>query len=137
MPEEPHAIFVYGTLQRGGEREGCWPRAPLRIAPARLRGALYDLGPYPALLPGDDWVQGELWEIANDDWDVTLQVLDEVEGYARQSDDLYVRQLGSCVDEQEVARSAYVYLYADAAALTEAQRVQPDADGVCRWRSGR
>jgi gamma-glutamylcyclotransferase (GGCT)/AIG2-like uncharacterized protein YtfP len=133
---EPHAIFVYGTLRRGGEREGCWPHAPLCVRSAKLRGALYDLGPYPALLPGDDWVRGELWEIADADWDHTLQVLDDVEGHAQQPDDLYVRQLASCVDDDGVTHAAYVYVYADRRALTETRRIRPDADGACCWTPG-
>jgi gamma-glutamylcyclotransferase (GGCT)/AIG2-like uncharacterized protein YtfP len=53
-------VFVYGTLQRGGVRERCWPRKPIYVEVARVRGALYDLGPYPALVEGSDFVAGEL-----------------------------------------------------------------------------
>ncbi|MEZ6089069.1 MAG: gamma-glutamylcyclotransferase family protein [Pirellulaceae bacterium] len=74
-------IFVYGTLKRGECRQACWPRPPLRVDNAFVRGLLYDLGPYPALVPGDDWVMGEVWTIAAADRTSTLAVLDEIEGY--------------------------------------------------------
>ena len=75
-------IFVYGTLKRGECRQDCWPHQPVRVQEAFVRGLLYDLGPYPALIAGDDWVLGEVWTIAAADRLRTLDVLDKIEGYA-------------------------------------------------------
>ena len=72
-------LFVYGTL-----RAGCWNDIA-RIAPsaryvahARLRGRLYDLGTYPALLPdaAAGWVTGELYAVPADAW-APLDALEE------------------------------------------------------------
>jgi gamma-glutamylcyclotransferase (GGCT)/AIG2-like uncharacterized protein YtfP len=86
MQVGPLAIFVYGTLQRGQVRERCWPRPALRVEPATVRGWLFDLGPYPALVvpaAGEvaDTIAGELWHVAADDLEVTLAALDRIEGF--------------------------------------------------------
>lgn len=87
----PH-IFVYGTLCRGQCRQSCWPREPVSITRAFVRGRLFDLGPYPAMLPGDDWVRGERWTLREADMAETLRVLDAIEGFGQGGDaDLYRR----------------------------------------------
>lgn len=74
-------LFVYGTLRRGGSNDIA------RIAPAarfagmaRVRGRLYDLGAYPALLleasDGAGWVVGELYAIPYHEWPA-LDALEE------------------------------------------------------------
>jgi gamma-glutamylcyclotransferase (GGCT)/AIG2-like uncharacterized protein YtfP len=64
-------LFVYGTLRRG-----CWNDIA-RIAPtasyagkAQLRGRLFDLGTYPALLLDGqaDLADGELYRVPADAW---------------------------------------------------------------------
>src|SRR5262245_21694837 len=106
-----HHIFVYGTLRRGQCREHCWPQRPVRIEEATIRAALSDLGPYPAIGAGDDVVRVELWEIAEDQLEETLRVLDEVEGYSQDGNDLYVRRLVACHlrDGREVEVWTYYY----------------------------
>lgn len=73
-------LFVYGTLRRGGSNDIA------RLAPsarfsgtARIRGALFDQGAYPAMMldPESGWVIGELYEVAPPDWRV-LDTLEEV-----------------------------------------------------------
>ena len=56
MSITPILVFVYGTLKRGEARARLWPRKPQAVEPATVRGTLYDLGDYPALVPGDDTV---------------------------------------------------------------------------------
>jgi gamma-glutamylcyclotransferase (GGCT)/AIG2-like uncharacterized protein YtfP len=133
MPSEPTAIFVYGTLQRGQCRERCWPRAPLRIEEATVQGAIYDLGPYPALAPGDDCVVGELWHLAEADMPVTLRELDRVEAFYGRADDLYQRVTIRC-QTPAGALVAWTYRYARTSDLKPAQRIAPEATtGQCRW----
>jgi gamma-glutamylcyclotransferase (GGCT)/AIG2-like uncharacterized protein YtfP len=72
-------IFVYGTLKRGQCREKCWPLQPLQIRQAWTLGKLIDLGPYPALLEGNDRIHGELWSFKECDIAWVRQVLDKVE----------------------------------------------------------
>ncbi|MFM9068436.1 MAG: gamma-glutamylcyclotransferase [Planctomycetota bacterium] len=144
------AVFVYGTLKRGELRGGRWPRAALRIQPAWVVGELYDLGPYPALLPHQNTeapaqqvlaqrVLGELWELAPADMPETLRVLDDIEGYRNKADDLYERHLidvhcgtGTNPDEQELKR-AFTYFYARRSELQAGQRIVPDDQGWCSW----
>ena len=72
-------LFVYGTL-----RANCWndiariqPRA-VHVADARVRGTLYDLGTYPALLldQAADRAAGELYRVPADAWE-PLDALEE------------------------------------------------------------
>lgn len=79
-------FFVYGTLKRGQCRQVCWPRAPRKVSAAWTLGRLFDLGPYPAMLPAigppgtAPRVLGEIWEFAPEYVDEVIRVLDEIEG---------------------------------------------------------
>jgi gamma-glutamylcyclotransferase (GGCT)/AIG2-like uncharacterized protein YtfP len=132
MSSAPTAIFVYGTLKRGQERERCWPRRPIAVELATVCGAIFDLGPYPALVEGDDTVAGELWQFAPDDMPATLAALDQVEEFAGKPDDLYRRVIVHC-QKAEGAASAWTYLLARKSLLRSARRIAPDANGVCVW----
>jgi len=132
MGSEPTAIFVYGTLKRGEVREQCWPVRPISVEPATVRGALYDLGPYPALIAGNDTVAGELWHIAPRDIEATLVALDRVEGFAGKEDDLYRRVIVEC-ETATGSTLAWTYHLANAAMLHEAKRILPSGCGVCVW----
>jgi gamma-glutamylcyclotransferase (GGCT)/AIG2-like uncharacterized protein YtfP len=101
---------------------------------ACTRGTLVDLGPYPALLPGDSVVGGELWYISPQDMQVTLDVLDRIECFGIDDVDLYVRRMVTCRDEQGEEVTAYTYFLADPDQAAGMDRVAPDPDGACRWR---
>jgi gamma-glutamylcyclotransferase (GGCT)/AIG2-like uncharacterized protein YtfP len=71
-------LFAYGTLK---------PRDPATAArdrwtPDAVRGRLYDLGPYPALvdldLPGSDWVEGYVRPVAPEELE-SLDLYEDVE----------------------------------------------------------
>lgn len=128
-------VFVYGTLKVGEERESCWPRPPLAVRAATTSGQLYDLGPYPAMLAGEDRVLGELWFLRPEDVDVTLRVLDEVECYGVEDVDLYVRQCIECrtLDDGSL-HAAYAYFLADAAEAQRHPRLTPRPDGLVAWQ---
>lgn len=130
---EIHAVFAYGTLKRGQERERFWPHSPLRITPARTRGVLYDLGPFPALTPGADWIRGECWELQPEHLAETLRVLDEEEGFEGQPTDLYRREVVECWDDAGNRFSAYAYFLADHGLIQRGIRMTPDATGECYW----
>ncbi len=107
------SIFVYGTLKRGHLRASIWPCAPISVRPATIRAELYDTGPYPAILRGEDDVLGELWTIKSEDISKTLAVLDQVEGYdASRLGNLYVRIETDAQLEDGSRVRAYVYQYA-------------------------
>lgn len=128
-----NALFVYGTLKQGHLRSSMWPHAPQSIAAGLVRGSLLDLGAYPGLIPGDDWILGELWSIAADHIPRTLEVLDQVEGYDPTSDrGLYLRRpipvwhLPSPADAPHGSPSqAYTYLIADEHRIAHARRIAP------------
>jgi gamma-glutamylcyclotransferase (GGCT)/AIG2-like uncharacterized protein YtfP len=67
----PPLLFVYGTLRRGGSNDiaRLVPTARFETA-ARLRGILYHLGEYPALVADSaaSWVTGEVYRIAPEGW---------------------------------------------------------------------
>jgi gamma-glutamylaminecyclotransferase len=102
-PSEEFLLFVYGTLMHDG------PRAVV-LSGQRLIGnvrtvpgfALYDLGPYPALVrqEGAGAVHGELLSVAAD----LREYLDQVEG----APDLYRLE---DVNLEGVAGTVYAYLY--------------------------
>jgi gamma-glutamylcyclotransferase (GGCT)/AIG2-like uncharacterized protein YtfP len=125
-------VFVYGTLKRGEARVRFWPRRPQVIEPATVRGELYDLGDYPALIAGDDVVAGEVWQFAAADLPETLAVLDRIEGYANRPDDLYRREVIDCSTPAGTV-SAWTYRYARLDRPQPSQRIAPDLDGLCRW----
>jgi gamma-glutamylcyclotransferase (GGCT)/AIG2-like uncharacterized protein YtfP len=138
MPAGPSAFFVYGTLQQGEERAKFWPRKPREILPARVQGALYDLGPYPALVPGEDWVRGELWVLAEEDMAETIRVLDAVEGYAQPSErDWYRREVIECTLEDGARQPAFVYYFARPDEIRHHPQVRPGSDGMRHWPTGR
>jgi len=80
-------IFVYGTLMIDGLHADLLPRRRdvKPLGPARCRGRLYDLGPFPALvLEGRTWVAGELYRAdAIEDILATLDPLERESGLER------------------------------------------------------
>jgi len=136
------SVFVYGTLKRGELREGMWPCAPLSVVEATIRGELYDLGPYPALLPAaddspGDTISGEVWSFTADDMPEVLRVLDEIECYDQPGEpSLYLRAETSYRAADGQSGTAQVYYFADRESLvTQARRVAPGNDGICRWNA--
>jgi gamma-glutamylcyclotransferase (GGCT)/AIG2-like uncharacterized protein YtfP len=115
---EPLPIFVYGTLKRGEEREGKWPRRPTR----------------PALAEGDDVVAGELWHLAPEDVEPTLKTLDAVEEVLPEGTGLYERRVVKCRNEAGQMLNAYAYFYARAADLAEKTPLASGSDGCVKWR---
>lgn len=73
-------LFVYGTLRRGGSNDiaRLVPEARF-IATASLRGKLFDLGDYPALLADEaaGWVAGEVYAVPDAGWPA-LDALEEI-----------------------------------------------------------
>src|SRR5262245_17230433 len=129
---KPTAVFVYGTLKQGEVREKCWPRKPVAIEKASVRGALYDLGPFPGLVAGEDVVVGELWRLDAEEMRETLAKLDQVEGSCGGADDEYRRVVIACETVAEMVE-AWTYLYARVGELRPDRRTKADANGVCWW----
>jgi gamma-glutamylcyclotransferase (GGCT)/AIG2-like uncharacterized protein YtfP len=96
-------LFVYGTLKRGGSRHWILQDFPF-LGRAKAKGfALYDLGPYPAMVCGDGVVYGEVYEVPEE----AIQALDWVEGVPV----LYRRELIEVVFEDGLSLKACAYIY--------------------------
>jgi len=96
-------LFVYGTLKRDGSRHWIIEDFPF-LGRAKAKGfALYDLGPYPAMVPGVGVVYGEVYEVSEE----ALQALDWVEGVPV----LYRRELIEVVFEDGFSLKAWAYVY--------------------------
>jgi gamma-glutamylcyclotransferase (GGCT)/AIG2-like uncharacterized protein YtfP len=98
---------------------------------------LFDLGPYPGLIEGEDLIAGELWHFAAADMVATLTALDEIEGHHGQTghshdDDEYRRVIIQCTTGEKIL-AAWTYQYARRAALTPAKRICPNDRGICQW----
>jgi gamma-glutamylcyclotransferase (GGCT)/AIG2-like uncharacterized protein YtfP len=136
------AVFVYGTLKRDQIRGGMWPRKPTSIRVAITKGHLFDLGPYPALLEGDDWIAGELWEFYANDMPSVLEALDDIEGYRPgATNNLYERKVveAVCCDDEgdEDHADAYTYFYAGGQRFSSQRRIVPGvvvfSKPCCAW----
>lgn len=127
------AVFVYGTLQTGECRAGCWPHRPKSIEHATIRGRLHDLGPYPALAEGEDLIAGELWLLEPEHMPRTLEVLDAVEAAAGEGK-LYERRLVTCRLGDSTSRQAFAYYFAHPERLARFPVIPPGADGRCHWK---
>ena len=125
-------LFVYGTLKKDQLRGSLWPRKPICIRQAIVQGTLWDLGQYPGLTTGQDWCLGEIWSIAAEDLDVTLAVLDEIEGYCHESDSgLYVRRSilakvhSSCGQDRWEDVDAQTYIFEQLSKVTSKRLIRP------------
>jgi gamma-glutamylcyclotransferase (GGCT)/AIG2-like uncharacterized protein YtfP len=121
-------VFFYGTLMSGFRRPGRSRIDTHLKAEGRawIRGALFDLGIYPAAVPAADGrVWGEVHETL--DTEVVLDALDEIEGYRPDQPDasLYTRvRTPATLDDGRVV-DVWVYFYN--APLGRAQRI-PSGD---------
>lgn len=122
---QPVSFFAYGTLKLNQVRARCWPFKPTSVQIAYARGQLFDLGPYPALAEGENWVQGELWTFLPSQIAKTLQVIDDVEGYEQSPDDLYDRRIISCVLENGQIESAFCYFFLRWKQKHQAKYIEP------------
>jgi gamma-glutamylcyclotransferase (GGCT)/AIG2-like uncharacterized protein YtfP len=128
-PNRLEHVFVYGTLKQGQERERCWPLTPQSINRAWTHGRLYDLGPYPALLAGNDRVLGQVWSFLPSDIERVLVVLDEIEGTNQgDGDNLYDRELVTVYLDDGSSLTANTYFYADAGRAERYPRHLPDLE---------
>lgn len=101
-------VFVYGTLLRGLRYHGILTGAAF-LGPAHVHGRLFDLGPYPALWPGPDRVQGEVYRV---DAQILAQ-LDQLEDFDPRDPEgsLYRRVTRRTFLANGGIRDVQVYLY--------------------------
>ena len=110
-------LFVYGTLRAGSSNDiARIAPAARHFAHARIRGRLYDLGHYPALLldPAANWVAGELYTVPPEAWPA-LDALEEPVTPGR-PDGEYFKLTAEVELPDGSTRSAWIYA-ANAATL--------------------
>lgn len=101
MSDRTNVLFVYGTLKQGecrGPIFNQWMKDDMfKVVPATTKADLYDLGPYPAILPGDNTVYGEAIVLKDNRlMQELIPTLDMIEGYSGRPDhpgNLYVRKV--------------------------------------------
>ncbi len=146
-------VFVYGTLKRGQCRESLWPRPPLAVETAYIRGRLFALAEYPALWCGDsdscldesvdsadDWIAGELWKFAPGDLEETVARLDQIEETNQPGiENLYDRIVVRAYRQPGPSASqlAFAYQFSRRSSLLDDNRMQlvPDREAV-EWPPG-
>jgi len=74
-----HTVFVYGTLRKGQPNRAVMePHLVADLGEGQIRGAMYDLGPFPAVTLEEDGVVTGEWVRVTDEG---LARLDRLEGY--------------------------------------------------------
>ncbi len=108
-------LFVYGTLRPFADVPMARWLASVaeHLGPARTRGRLYDLGPYPALVDAvrrDEWVVGNLYRLKRP---VTaLRTLDDYEGGPNGRGEPEYERVERIVELGQFERTtAWLYLY--------------------------
>jgi gamma-glutamylcyclotransferase (GGCT)/AIG2-like uncharacterized protein YtfP len=107
-------LFVYGTLRPGSSHSMAKFLADhaRHVGPAKMPGRLYNLGRYPgmvAAVDADDWVIGDIFQIA--DADPVLARLDEYEGATGEAPRLFERKRGAAHLESGATVEAWHYQY--------------------------
>ena len=120
----PELAFFYGTLMTGFDRRrrlGMDTRMSFR-GRGWIEGALFDLGLYPAAIPAEGRVHGEVFELTEPQ--EVLPALDEIEGYRPDATDasLYLRRRALVHLDDDTTAEAWVYFYN--APLAAAPRIE-------------
>ena len=109
-------LFVYGSL-RSGFKSPAYEYISRFFSfdgDAKVKGKLFDLGPYPAGIPADNgFIVGELYSIRNEsEFGWAIGQLDDYEGVSVEPDEiqLYRRELVD-VFIGNTSTSAWIYWY--------------------------
>ena len=110
---KPH-IFFYGTLMRGFDLRRRTAIDPLLrlVGQGVVRGALYDLGPYPAAVRAEGTIRGEVYAVTD-----PVRLLPRVDAVERYLPDdparsEYVREAAPVALDGAARCTAWIYFYA-------------------------
>ncbi|NLM57530.1 MAG: gamma-glutamylcyclotransferase [Clostridium sp.] len=106
-------VFVYRTLMKDFQYYKIYLEGRIKhITPGRTYGLLYHLPEgYPALLPGNEIIEGEVMEPVDED---LLKALDMLEDYDESSsNNLYVREMRTITTEDGQEVNCWIYIFAD------------------------
>jgi gamma-glutamylcyclotransferase (GGCT)/AIG2-like uncharacterized protein YtfP len=113
FPQRDSLLFVYGTLRPFVDIPMArWLQRVARyVGPAKTRGRLYDLGPYPGLKSARrtcDWVYGDLYEVRDP---FVVRALDRYEAGTGAGRPRFVRSACVVSVGRRWPRAAWVYVY--------------------------
>ena len=118
MQNKEYNLFVYGSLRHGFNHAAYEYMAQYfnLVGPGKTTGTMYDLGPYPAAVPGDGSHQiiGELYRIKQEDeFEYAIAQLDDYEGVSATYDQpaLYRRELVTVELQDGIGQKAWIYWY--------------------------
>jgi len=110
-------LFVYGSLRSGFQNPAyAYISKYFELSgTAKVRGALYDMGDYPAAVPteAENWIIGELYTIKHDaEFPWAIGQLDDYEGINGEVDEpvLYAREK-TTVYLNDTTVQAWIYWY--------------------------
>lgn len=111
--ETPAAFFVYGTLKRGQINHELLAPFALSIERGSVRGTLYDLGDFPALVEGDADAWGEIVRVNRSALPRLVPVLDRLEDYQPENPagSMYLRRVVDVRTESGRMERAFAYFY--------------------------
>lgn len=96
-------VFVYGTLMNG-EDNHYYLQNSICLGNAKIYGYdMYDVGWYPAIIPGGNVILGELYQVPVED----MSVIDTLEGEGH----LYIKRYEKVMDSKGKNTFAFVYVY--------------------------
>ena len=96
-------VFVYGTLM-SGEANHSYLNDSTCLGKAIIEGYdMYDVGWYPAIIPGEGMVIGELYQVPKED----MPSIDMLEGEGT----LYAKKCETVTDSKGNTSFAFVYIY--------------------------
>lgn len=110
MPASCDLLFAYGTLLpdcRPPALRGLCERLEL-VGRATADGVMYDLGPFPGVVPGAGVVHGVVLRVPPDAW----STLDDYEGCAPSDDPLFRRVLARARLSTGQELDCWLYVYA-------------------------
>jgi gamma-glutamylcyclotransferase (GGCT)/AIG2-like uncharacterized protein YtfP len=113
FPQRDSLLFVYGTLRPFVDIPMArWLQGVARyVGPAKTRGRLYDLGPYPGLKPARrtrEWVRGDLYAVRDP---FVVRALDSYEAGTGAGRPRFVRTACVVSVGRRRQRAAWVYVY--------------------------
>jgi len=123
-------VFVYGTLMKNFCNYKRYIEGRIsRITPGKTYGLLYHLPEgYPALLEGNEIVEGEIIEPVDER---LLKSLDRLEDYVEgRSGNLYERKIKEILTEDGEKVTCWIYIYTDERYAKESGILIPDGN----WR---
>lgn len=108
-------VFVYGTLLVGEANHGVAAPYLLSVRPGRVRGRLYDVGAYPALVLDEaaGEVEGEWFEVTPEG----LRAMDDLEEYRGPGQKNAYERVW--VRDAREERSGWVYVWLDSRGYPE------------------